>query len=99
MESFRIIHIGRRESFPHRHQKESLKWISYELSDKAAAPGEMGRHDEEIDYCNQALQIDPELTFAWINKGSALSALNRLDEALVCYERACAIEPELAQVW
>jgi len=36
---------------------------------------------------------------AWINKGTALSALNRLDEALVCYERACTIEPKLAQAW
>lgn len=41
----------------------------------------------------RALEINPDSSDAWNNKGVALYNLDRIDEALECYNRALEIDP------
>ena len=48
-----------------------------------------------IDYYDKVLR-DPNLTFAWSNKGKSLGNLGKSQEAIECYNRALEIDPKYA---
>jgi len=45
-----------------------------EWSNKGASLNCLGRHEEAIRCLDKALQLDPNFTFAWINKGASLGS-------------------------
>ena len=45
---------------------------------------------------DQALRIDPALTYAWHNKGNIYYQTGDLTSALSCYSEALAIDPQFA---
>src|SRR5262249_57546905 len=68
------------------------------LSNRGIALRILGRHEEAIASCEQALKIDPNSVAAWITRGNALATLARYKEALASFERAAAIEPRDVEV-
>ena len=53
----------------------------------------MGKYEEAIDSFNKALQIDPENSIAWNNKGLAFVKMGDVNEAINCYDNALKINP------
>jgi len=43
---------------------------------------------------NKALEINPDLGYAWNNKGSSLNKLGRYKEAINCYDKSLEINPD-----
>ena len=35
--------------------------------------------------CNKAIELEPEYTLPWVNKGLSLTYLDRDDEAIACF--------------
>lgn len=70
-----------------------------ELSTKGFALGNLGRYEEEIKCCDEAIWIDPRYNNAWYNKGVALGNLGRYEEAIKCYDKAIGINLKDAEAW
>lgn len=49
--------------------------------------------------CDQALEINPELYEAWINKSIAYERMSQLDEAMTCLENAEQLMPNSNELW
>ena len=50
--------------------------------------GKLGKFDEAIKAYDKAIEIDPQHSNAWYNKGLALTKLNRQNEAIKAFEKA-----------
>jgi serine/threonine protein kinase/lipoprotein NlpI len=61
-------------------------------SHKAADLIELGRYQDAISCCDNALSLDRENYAAWNNKGNALARIGRLEEAVGCYDKVIAID-------
>jgi len=59
----------------------------------------MQKYDEAIAYCDKALSIDPENTFALNVKGSSLSDLKRYDESVISHTKLLKITPLDDFIW
>ncbi len=58
---------------------------------------QMGRLDEAVACCRQALQLNENWALVHLNLGAALNDLGRLDEAVISYRRALELQPEIPQ--
>jgi len=56
-------------------------------------------YEKDIKTQDEALQIDPQNSTAWTNKGFALYSLNKYDEALAAYGKAIEINPKNEAAW
>jgi tetratricopeptide (TPR) repeat protein len=55
---------------------------------------------EAITLLDQALELSPEFSLAWINKGIALKNLNQIDEAIACYDKVTfEIDQNYKKAW
>ena len=61
--------------------ENSLKLVST-LCGKATTLINVGRKEEALVPCEEALKIDPNSALAWANKGAALDNLGRNEEAI-----------------
>ncbi len=59
----------------------------------ASALMEMGKFDEAVDSCQQALRLRPDYTEARTNLGNALLKLGRHDESLMCHDDVLRLSP------
>ena len=48
---------------------------------------------------DKAIELQPDYTKAWINKGEILAQLKRYDEAVRAFDAAIEINPNLFEVW
>ena len=71
----------------HSDSLHLLSVISYQRGDYAQALGQI----------NLALDINPENSLAWNQRGLALQRLKRFEEALASYDRALAVWPDHAE--
>jgi tetratricopeptide (TPR) repeat protein len=75
------------------------------LMNKGVALSALGRHEEAIDYYDEAIgiyrrlvevegrvELENDLAGALMNKGVALSLLGRLKEAIDCHDEASGLE-------
>ncbi len=62
-------------------------------SNRAASLVSLGKPEEALAACEQALRLDPSDASAWANKGNALRKLQRYAEALDAYEQALRLDP------
>ena len=67
-----------------------------EWYDKGTALIKSGRHQEALQCCDKALEIDPQNVRAWNNKGLTFGTLGRLQEAFPRYGNALKIDPQYA---
>jgi tetratricopeptide (TPR) repeat protein len=56
--------------------------------------GKLGRYQEEIEACKQAIRIKPDLAEAHYNLGAAYGELVRYQEAIESYKQAIRIKPD-----
>ena len=77
-----------------------------DLEVKARLWGEIGdlflagkEYEEAIVSYDKAVQINPDYSTAWFNRGYALMNLGRDEEALASFDKALQIEPDYYQAW
>lgn len=58
-----------------------------------------GNNEDALIAYDKALEIDPNHTSAWNNKGIVLSRLKRYEEAIACYDKAIELDPKYANAW
>jgi len=58
-----------------------------------------GNLDQAISDYNKAIEIDPELAFAYYNRGNAYVKKGNLDQAISDYNKAITIDPEYADAY
>lgn len=66
------------------------------LAKKAAALEKLGRLDEALAGCDQAIGENDSLVIAYLQKGGVLNRLERYEDALKCYEQAMRIQEKKA---
>lgn len=55
--------------------------------------------NNKVLYFSKALDIDPNDSYAWYNKGLALLILENYEEAIKCFDKSLEIDPEDADAW
>lgn len=66
---------------------------------RACGLKELGRLEEAIDCCDQAIRLQPDYADAFSNRADALFGLQRLEEAVADYDRAIALGQEYAETF
>lgn len=66
------------------------------LNESGGLSMRLGRPDAALACYDRAIEISP-LPELYVNKGTALRALQRDEEALACFEKAAALKPDLAE--
>jgi tetratricopeptide (TPR) repeat protein len=59
----------------------------------------IGQLEEALEYCEKALQINPNSKKAWNNKGAVLERLGKFQEAIDSYEKAIQIDKNYLLPW
>lgn len=54
----------------------------------------MGRTEEALEFTERAIKLDPNLSFAWLNKSIVLGRIGRTQESVDCARKAHALSPE-----
>jgi tetratricopeptide (TPR) repeat protein len=57
------------------------------------------QYEEAIACYDKALEIKPDDSNAWTNRGVALSELKRYEEAIASYDKAIEIKPDFFEAW
>jgi len=66
---------------------------------KAAAFSDMGKSEEALLCCEEALKIDPTNSEAWYHKGVSFVNMEKYQEAIKCFKRTLEIDPDNANAW
>ncbi len=80
-------------------EPEGAPLLARELIDKGYSLTELGRYDEALTAYDQAIDQQPDLSWAWARKGRTLRLLERYTDALACYDKALALQPRYAWAW
>ncbi len=59
----------------------------------------LNKSDEALKAYDKAIEINPQNTDAWNNKGDALSKQNKYDEALKAFDKAIEIDSQNTDAW
>ncbi len=59
----------------------------------------LNKSDEALKAYDKAIEINPQNTDSWNNKGDVLTKLNKSDEALKAFDKAIEINPQNADAW
>jgi tetratricopeptide (TPR) repeat protein len=59
----------------------------------------LGRKQEALEAINQAIELDPRSTLAYVQRAATLRKMERYDEALQDADQAIALVPEVAGLW
>ena len=63
-------------------------------SDQAYSYFLSGNYELAASTYDRAIQLEPNSTALWNNKGRALAMLQRIDQAIYCFDRSIAINPD-----
>jgi tetratricopeptide (TPR) repeat protein len=71
-----------------------------EQNDHGWALQEQKRHQEALDFHNEAIRLSPRFPLAWVNKGIALKNLRRYDQAFSSFDMVIEkIDPKFKRAW
>ena len=59
----------------------------------------LGRYEEALQAIDKALELNPDYSDAWYNKGVALRKLGRYEEALQAIDKALKLKPDDFDAW
>jgi len=60
---------------------------------------EMGRHQEAVEACREALRLKPDDAMAWHKLGVSYGELGRWQEAVEAYREPVRLKPDFALAW
>ena len=63
------------------------------------AYGNLGRYQDAIESCKQAIRIKPDYAEAHYNLGVAYANLGRYQDAIEAYKQAIRIKPDYAEAY
>ena len=66
------------------------QWIDFFR--KGEESFKLGQFEEAVEFYNMCIQINPNLSGAYNNKGLALRKLNKYEEAIHCFDRAINLD-------
>ena len=52
-----------------------------------------------VEYCNKAIELEPNNADAWYYKGWALGNLARFDEEIECLDKVLELDPKYESAW
>jgi tetratricopeptide (TPR) repeat protein len=73
--------------------------LAMEQYNKGLTARKEGRNKEALNHYKEALNWEPYLIDAWINKGNCYYTLHKFELALDCYNHAISINSENDRVW
>jgi tetratricopeptide (TPR) repeat protein len=73
---------------------ESLAWYAL-----GTAYYKLGRKQEALSACKEAVRLKPDFAEAWYNLGVAYSDQGRYQEAIQAYKEALRLKPDYAEAW
>ncbi|GHO64284.1 hypothetical protein KSC_031760 [Ktedonobacter sp. SOSP1-52] len=76
-----------------REVPKSVRIDKFTLVNQAYSLLQLGRVEEALVVCEQAIRLDPAEGRAYYNKGRALDYLGRFEEALLAYEQSIRLDP------
>ena len=85
-----------------RHTKGQLKSIRISLRRgiTAVLPSlNSGRYSDAVKSYDRAIEINPDFSEAWYNRGIALTELGRYTDAVTSYDKAVEINPDFPEAW
>ena len=56
--------------------------------------GELGRYDESLEFSIKAIDLNPNFSMAWNNKGHALHMMGKSEEGLKDVQKALDLDPD-----
>ena len=68
-------------------------------NDKGNSLYSLGRHEEAIACCDEAIKLDPENYYALSWKATGLGSLEKYEEAIACYDKLIMLDPEDTIAW
>jgi len=71
----------------------------WEITQRADGLTVLGRHQEALALCEQALSISPSYAWALLVKGKCLGTFGRREEALECLQLSSSLDPDNEHVW
>jgi len=74
--------------------KDSKELLVILYSNIAAATDHLGTHEDAIEYCNQALKLNPQHIKALLRRAQLHRKCDKLDESLADYEEYCKLVPD-----
>ena len=59
----------------------------------------LGRYEDALTSYDKALEINPDFSKAWYNRGNVLTELDRYEDALISFDKALEIDPDFSEAW
>lgn len=59
----------------------------------------VGKFHEALDAFNRSIELDPDNSLLWVNKGFICSELKHYSEALEAYDRSIELDPDNSATW
>ena len=75
-----------------KRDANALFWRAYSLS-------HLGKEEEALAACDEAIRLDPAHADAYNNKGTVLQDLGRYEEAIIAYDEAIRLDPTFADAY
>jgi tetratricopeptide (TPR) repeat protein len=72
-------------------------WLAY--NNRGVAYGGLGRYQDAMEDCRQAVKIKPDYAEAYLNLGNAYGSLNRNQDAIDAHKQAIKIKPDYAKAY
>ena len=94
-----LAQILRQEHHEEVATVEPQELEAWDILNKGAALGNLGRTKDALACVEKALEIYPRFDAAWLNKGVILAKLGRNQEAMECYDKALELNPRSAHAW
>jgi len=79
--------------------KTKEQWTQERWKEEGNMLESIGQYEEALVAYNQAIQLEPNYTAAYIFKGITLDTLKRYEEALVAFDQAIRINPSFANTY
>ena len=77
----------------------NFRFLAIKYFEKAYDLAIVGKFVDALNYLNFVIDLDPNLTQAYNNRGNVKSALGRMEEALLDYDEAIRLDPNYAEAY
>jgi len=77
----------------------SRKAEAWEIYNRAFSLAQLGNYEDAIRHYDMVLELEPQNTDAWNNRGVCCKKLGKNEDALICYENAIRVDRHNASAW